>query len=136
MSLEDLAQIVDIIVADGVSGTRSVRSDSVKEGPKVTSAIRIRAHAIGESLTSNNPGSTSNSPNDTEGPSMEIISRAEDQSLALWDSLAHVSPFARQLDGGFDSLCTGIHRQHHVVTKHLRDLLGEPAEDRVVECAR
>jgi hypothetical protein len=58
---------------------------------------------------------------------------ADDPSLALLDPLLHVPPLSRQLDRRLDRLDAGVHREYHVVSEHLGDLLGVGAEVRRVE---
>lgn len=66
--------------------------------------------------------------------SVEVLLDRENESLVLRDPLDLVSPFARNLDSGLDSLCAGVHGQDHVETEERRCVLGEAWEHIVVEC--
>ena len=72
----------------------------------------------------------------THGSSVEILGSSKYQCLSLWDTLHFVCPLPRNLDSGLDSLCSGVHWQNHVISKHLLDLLCPLGEDIVVEGAR
>ena len=67
---------------------------------------------------------------------MEVVLGAEDQSLALLDALDLVRPLPGNLDGRLDCLGASVHRQHHIIPKHLLHLLGPLGKDIVVERAR
>jgi hypothetical protein len=67
--------------------------------------------------------------------SVEVLLNREDQSLVLRDSLDFVSPLARNLDCGLNSLSTSVHRQNHVEAKELCGILCEAWEHIVIECA-
>ena len=67
---------------------------------------------------------------------MKVVHGTKNDRLAWLDTLLHVRPLPGKLEAGFNSLCTGIHRQYHVIPKHLGDSLCEAAEDRVIERTR
>ena len=67
---------------------------------------------------------------------MEIVLRAQNNRLSLLHALLHVRPLPRELERGFDCLGAGVHRQNHVVAKHLGDGLREAPKDRIVERTR
>ena len=67
---------------------------------------------------------------------MEVAFGAEDDRLALRNTLLLVRPLTGKLQAGLNSLCTGVHRKNHVEAEDLSNLLGILAEDGVVECAR
>ena len=67
---------------------------------------------------------------------MEIVLRAQNNRLSLLHALLHVRPLPRELERGFDCLGAGVHRQNHVVAKHLRHDFCESPEYGVVERAR
>jgi len=75
-------------------------------------------------------------PNYTQCSPMEIALNAEDDRLPFLDTLAHVSPFPCKLDRGLNSLCTGIHWQHHVIPESGGNLLGKFTKHRVMKGAR
>jgi hypothetical protein len=64
---------------------------------------------------------------------VKVLLHREDQSLILWDSLDLVSPLARDLDCGLNSLSARVHRQNHVEAEKLGGILGEAWEYIVVE---
>lgn len=64
---------------------------------------------------------------------MEVLLNGEDQSLVLWYSFDLVSPLARDLDCGLNSLGACVHRQNHVEPEQLSGVLGEAWEHVVVE---
>ena len=66
---------------------------------------------------------------------MKVLLDREDQSFVLRDSLDLVSPLARDLHCGLDSLSTSVHGQDHVEAEQLGGILSEAREDIVVEGA-
>jgi hypothetical protein len=64
---------------------------------------------------------------------VEVLLDREDQSLVLGDALDFVSPLARNLHCGLNSLSTSVHGQDHVESKQLGGVLGEAWEHIVVE---
>lgn len=67
---------------------------------------------------------------------MEILRNTDHESLVLWYSLVLVPPLPGNFKGGFDCLCSSIHRQDHVEVEILCDELCESREDIVVEGSR
>jgi hypothetical protein len=59
---------------------------------------------------------------------METPIDADDPRHTLLDPLLHIPPFPRQLDGGLDGFDPRVHREDHVVPKHLCDLGGVRTE--------
>lgn len=67
---------------------------------------------------------------------MEVFRNAENQGFSLRDIFRLVSPFAGDLDGGFDGFGASVHGHDHVKVEILCDELGEAGEDIIVECSR
>lgn len=67
---------------------------------------------------------------------MEVVLCAEDQSLVLLYTLNLVRPLASNLDSRLNGLGTSVHRENHIVAKHLPNLLRPLGEDIVVESTR
>ena len=67
---------------------------------------------------------------------MEIAPGAEDDRLTIGNTFLLVRPFAGQLQRSLDRFCASVHGQDHVIPKHIRNLLGESAENGVVKCTR
>src|SRR6185503_16491342 len=67
---------------------------------------------------------------------MEVIGTDDDFSLVLRYALHRVAPLARNLDGRFDSLCAGVHRQYHVEACQIVKIFTKQGELGVSKCAR
>lgn len=65
---------------------------------------------------------------------MEVPLHAQDPRLSRLDPFLLIPPLPRQLQRSLDGLCTGVHREDHVVSEELSDGLRKGAEERVVEC--
>ena len=64
---------------------------------------------------------------------MEILFYRKYQGLVLRNTLDLVSPLARNLHCGLNSLSTSVHGQDHVESEQLGGVLSEPREHIVVE---
>ena len=67
---------------------------------------------------------------------MEVPCSAEYDRTTLRDPLLLICPLTRELDARLDRFGPCVHRQNHIISKKLCDLLGEEAENGVVECPR
>ena len=67
---------------------------------------------------------------------MEVPCSAEDDRPTLRHPLLLICPLARELDSCLDRLRSCVHRQNHIISKELRDLLGKGTEKGIVECPR
>lgn len=67
---------------------------------------------------------------------MEIPLASQNNRLASRDILAHISPFAGDLETCLDGLGTSVHRENHVIPKHGGDFAGKRPKGRVVEGTR
>ena len=59
---------------------------------------------------------------------VKIVIRDDDFGAILRDVLEAVAPASRRLDGGFDRLGAGVHRQRHVEAGDLDEALQERPE--------
>ena len=75
-------------------------------------------------------------PDYTQGSSVEVPRRAENDRLAWIDILGIVRPFPCHLQGSFYRLGTGVHGENPVIAKRLLDLLCKAWKDGIVECTR
>ena len=66
---------------------------------------------------------------------VKVLRSSKDQCLVLRHLLDLVCPLSRNLDRRLNSFRTSIHGQHHIVSKHIFDLLRPFREDIVVEGA-
>ena len=65
------------------------------------------------------------------------ISRAGDNlGLVVLDAFDCVRPFACCLYGRFDGLCSGVHRQGHILARQLARSFKEHAEFVRIKCSR
>ena len=76
------------------------------------------------------------SPDDTDGPAVEITCNAEDECATFGDAFLLICPFARDLDTCFDGLCASVHWEDHVIAKEVVDLFRKGAKNRVIERPR
>ena len=67
---------------------------------------------------------------------MKVAFDAQHYCFTLRYAFLHVCPLPRELDGSLDCFSTSVHRQDHVVSEHLGNLLGETAKDAVMERSR
>jgi hypothetical protein len=67
---------------------------------------------------------------------MEVPRSTQDDRTTLRYALLLICPLARELDACLDRFRSCVHRQDHLISKELRDLLGEEAERGIVECTR
>lgn len=67
---------------------------------------------------------------------MKVIFHAQHNSFSLSNALDLIRPLPSDLDTSLDGLSTSVHRQHHIISKVLRDKLGEFRENIIVEGAR
>ena len=55
-------------------------------------------------------------------PAVEVVRAGDDLGLVRGDALDLIAPFPGGLDGGFDGLGPGVHRQDHLVTGPVAEL--------------
>ena len=67
---------------------------------------------------------------------MKILARHKNDGLVVGHALNVVSPAARELEGGFDGLGSGIHREHFVVAESRRHCLLHRTQLVVVKSTR
>lgn len=67
---------------------------------------------------------------------MEILRSSKDQRLILRNALDFIRPLPGNLDRRLNSLRTSVHRQNHIVSKHIPDLLRPFREDIIMERSR
>lgn len=67
---------------------------------------------------------------------MEILRGTQYHGFPFQDTFLLVRPLSRKLYGGFNGFSAGIHWENHVISKHVRYLLGESPKYGVVECTR
>jgi hypothetical protein len=67
---------------------------------------------------------------------MEVPCSAEDDRTTLRDPLLLICPLTRKFDARLDRFSPCVHRQNHIISKELRNLLGEEAKKGIVECPR
>ena len=70
---------------------------------------------------------------DRRGPAVEIAVERHDDRLVSGHALDLVAPLAGGLDRRFHRLRAGVHRQHHLHARELRELGAEQAELVMVE---
>jgi hypothetical protein len=76
------------------------------------------------------------SPDDTDGPAVEISCGTEDDSATFGDAFLLICPLARELDACFDGLGARVHWEDHVIAKYFGDLFRKCAENGVIERPR
>ena len=132
--LKDLTYIIHIVVANRLA-SRGVDASNVRQ---VWTVVLARLGVGGHSDCSELDMSArfiDCGHAYAYGSSVEVLLDREDQSLVLRDSFNLVSPLARNLDCGLNSLSTSVHGQDHVKAKQLRGVLSEAWEHIVVERA-
>ncbi len=70
------------------------------------------------------------------GAAVEVVLTDDDLGVQVGDALDAVAPEACRLDRGLDRLRAGVHRQHHVVSGEVAQVLGHQGELVVAEGAR
>lgn len=87
-------------------------TDPLQVRSKTSSALWVGTHTVyhPRSARHNEFKRLIDSPDDTEGPAVEIPFDAKNERLAFGNALALVRPLASELQGRFDGFGTSIHR--------------------------
>src|SRR4029078_2938425 len=93
--------------------------ESRREGPKAFAILRLARKAYYGCSTT-----------------MKVVGANDDLGLVLRHFLHLITPFAGRLDRSLHSLRSRIHRQHHLISGEITELLAERSELIIAKCAR
>jgi hypothetical protein len=121
---------------------RRTYSGEVRAEP--ISAVWVCAHAghvvfvYGKATlrATNNSNGRAISPNDPDGPAVEIACGTKNDSATFRDAFLLICPFTRELDAGLDGLGASVHWENHVISKYFGDFFRKSTENGVIECPR
>jgi hypothetical protein len=140
MQLERSSDVIDLAISDGVGriAITVLWTHALEVWSKSIPALRVRAHAAPSFRFRQSVTHTQMliSPDDADRASMEVPCGAENNRAAFRYPFRLVGPLARELDARLDCLSPRVHRQNHIISKDLGDLLGEGTENGIVECSR
>lgn len=117
--LENVFQVLNVVVADEAASLGAGRANVGEIWAEFMASFGIGRHG-----------------DDTNSASVEVLSARKDDGFALWNLLLLVTPLARKLDGGLNSLGTSVHGEDLVIAKVLGDVFGILAKYIIVKRTR
>ena len=135
VGLEDLFNVGDVVVSDGLASGRRGGTNVGDVGAIVVLGLWVGGECDGGHLERVSSCQNVHLVSLTYSAAVEVVRDGKDESLALLNALDLVSPLAGNLDGSLGGLGASVHGQNHVVAKDIADLFSPLGEDVVVESA-